>query len=128
MGKAQEDSAFGDLLPQANVFAQLSDNDVKYDTDLVEDQTYQGERYSLQVRQMLFNWSTLSRHAGARQQLAQRESELLDAMSLLLVDVSDRYFQVLLADGGVQLLRAERNWCSSSCGKPRHFTSASWCG
>ena len=107
MGKAQEDSVFGELLPQANVFAQLSENDTTYDSDLVEDQSYSGERYSLQVRQMLFDWSTLSRYAGARQQLAQRESELLDAMSMLLVDVSERYFQVLLADGGVELLRAE---------------------
>jgi outer membrane protein len=107
MGKAQEDSVFGELLPQANVFAQLSENDSTYDSDLVEDQSYSGERLSLQVRQMLFDWSTLSRYAGARQQLAQRESELLDAMSMLLVDVSERYFQVLLADGGVELLRAE---------------------
>ncbi len=107
MGKAQEDSAFGALLPQANVAAQFSDNDVEYDTDLIEDQSFNGERYSVQVRQMLFNWSTLSTRAKAEQLVAQRESELLDVMSMLLVDVSERYFNVLLADGGVELLRAE---------------------
>lgn len=108
MGKAQQDSAFGALLPQASFSAQLSDNDVEYDTDLIDDQSYQGERYALQVRQMLFNWKTLSTRARTEQMVAQRESELLDVMSTLLVDVSDRYFQVLLADGGVELLRAEQ--------------------
>ena len=107
MGKAQEDSAFGALLPQATASAQFSKNDVKYDSDVIDDQDYDGERYSVQVRQMLFNWSTLSRRAGAEQQVAQRESELLDVMGLLLVDVSERYFNVLLADGGVGLLKAE---------------------
>jgi outer membrane protein len=108
MGKAQEDSAFGALLPQASATAQLSDNDVEYDSDLVEDQSYDGERYAVQIRQMLFNWSTLSRRAAAEQLVAQRESELLDVMSLLLVDVSERYFNVLLADGGVKLLKSEQ--------------------
>ena len=50
MGKAQQDSAFGALLPQANFAAQFSDNDVEYDTDLVDDQSDKGERYSIQVR------------------------------------------------------------------------------
>jgi len=108
MGKAEQDSAFGALLPQANISAQFSDNDVYYDTDLVDDQSYTGERYSVQVRQMLFNWTTLSTRARAEQLVAQRESELLDVFSMLLVDVSERYFQVLLADGGVELLRVEQ--------------------
>jgi len=108
MGKAQEDSAFGALLPQANINAQFSKNDVKYDSDLVDDQDFNGERYSVQVRQMLFNWSTLSKRARAEQLVAQRESELLDVFSMLLVDVSERYFQVLLSDGGVELIRDEQ--------------------
>lgn len=107
MGKAQEDSAFGALLPQASASAQFSENDVQYDTDLVDDQAYNGERYSIQVRQMLFNWRSLSARARAEQVVAQRESELLDVMSQLLVNVSERYFNVLLADGGVHLLQAE---------------------
>jgi outer membrane protein len=108
LGKAQQDSAFGALLPQANFSAQFSDNDVEYDSDLVNDQSYTGERYSVQVRQMLFNWSTLSNRAMAEQVVAQRESELLDVFSMVLLDVSARYFQVLLADGGVRLLRDEQ--------------------
>jgi len=108
MGKAQQDSAFGALLPQANISAQFSKNDVEYDSNLIDDQDYNGERYSVQVRQMLFNWSTLSTRAKAEQLVAQRESELLDVFSMLLVDVSERYFQILLSDGGVELIRAEQ--------------------
>jgi len=107
MGKAEEDSAFGAMMPQADFAAQLSDNKVEYDSDQFDDQKYDGARYSLQVRQMLFNWRTLSTRARARQVVAQRESELLDVMSMLLVDVSERYFHVLLADGTVELIRAE---------------------
>lgn len=40
--------------------------------------------------------------------LDQRESELLDALSKLSVDVVERYFNVLLADYNVQLLEAEQ--------------------
>jgi outer membrane protein len=108
LGKAQEDDAFGAMLPQADVSAQFSENDVKYDSDLIEDQSYSGERYGVQVRQMLFNWSSLSARARAQEIVEQRESELLDVFGNLLVDVSDLYFQVLLADGGVTLLKAER--------------------
>jgi outer membrane protein len=107
MGKAQQDSAFGQLLPQASFNASLSDNEVAFDSGL-PDQSYNGERYSIQVRQMLFNWSKLSRRASAEQMVAQRESELLDVMSSLLVDVSERYFAVLLADGDLQLIQAEK--------------------
>ncbi len=110
MGKAREDSAFGQLLPQASFSANsanLSDNEVQFDTGLVDDQSYNGERYSVQVRQMLFNWRTLSSRAKAEQLVAQREAELVDVMSLLLVDVSERYFKVLLADGDLQLIKAE---------------------
>jgi outer membrane protein len=107
MGKAQADSAFGALLPQASFNASFSDNEVQFDTDLVDDQSYNGERFSVQVRQMLFNWKTISSRARTKQVLAQRESELLDVMSLLLVDVSERYFRVLLAQGDLNLKQAE---------------------
>ncbi|MEM1154285.1 MAG: TolC family outer membrane protein [Pseudomonadota bacterium] len=110
IGKAQQDTAFGALLPQANAFAQLSDNEVEFDSDELSDQnrSYDGERYSLQVRQMLFDWRLLSSRAKSKRLVAQREAELLDVMGTLLVDVSERYFDVLLADGDVRLVRDEQ--------------------
>ena len=108
MGRAQADSSFGALLPQANFFANWSDNEVEYESDLIEDQDFNGERFSLQVRQVLFNWSAISDRRRTKQIVAQREAELLDVMSMLLVDVSDRYFQVLLAERDLELVQAER--------------------
>lgn len=104
---AQDDGAFGQMLPQASFNASFSDNEVKYDAPSIDDQKFDGERYSIQVRQTLFNWRTLSSRARTQQVIAQREAELLDVMSLLLVDVSERYFRVLLADGDVGLIQAE---------------------
>ena len=107
-GQARADSAFGALLPQASFSGNWSDNDVQYDTDLVDDQGYDGERYGFQVRQVLFNWSVLSSRARTKQDVAVAEAELLDTLSMLLVDTSERYFNVLLADNDLKLIQAER--------------------
>lgn len=108
MGKAQEDSAFGRMLPQVSLNAQLSDNELDLTETDFDAQSYNGQRYSAQVRQMLFNWSTISARSRARQVVVQREAELMDVMSMLLVDVSERYFKVLLADGDLRLTASEQ--------------------
>jgi outer membrane protein len=108
LGQARADGSFGALLPQANVLANFSDNDVSFDNNLLEDQDYTGKRYSLQVRQVLFNWQALSNRRRTQQEVAQKEAELLDVMSMLLVDTSDRYFNVLLADRNLTLIQSER--------------------
>jgi outer membrane protein len=106
--QARADGSFGALLPQANVIANFSDNDVSFDNNLLEDRDYTGKRYSLQVRQVLFNWQALSKRRRTQQEVAQKEAELLDVMSMLLVDTSDRYFNVLLADRNLTLIQSER--------------------
>ena len=108
MGKAQADSSLGVLLPQVSAFGNWSDNDVTFDSDLIDNQQYDGRRYGLQVRQVLFNWSALSNRRRSHRVMAQREAELLDVMSIVLVDTSRRYFNVLLTDGNLRLVRAER--------------------
>jgi outer membrane protein len=108
LGKAQADSALGVMLPQANLTANFSDNDVQYDSDIIEDSDYTGKRYGIQVRQILFNWAALAERARARQVIAQRESELLDVVSMLLLDVSERYFNVLLAQSELGLIQSEK--------------------
>lgn len=108
MGKAQADSAFGALLPQANLTGNWSDNDVSFDSNEIEDRDYNGKRYGIQVRQTLFNWSALSARARTEQVRAQREAELLDVMSILLLDISERYFSVLLAERDLEITRAEK--------------------
>jgi outer membrane protein len=105
--RAQHDVARGALLPQASAFAQYSANEVNFDDPLQPRQSYGGERYVVQVRQMLFNWRSISARARASNVIDQREAELMDVMSELSVNLAQRYFNVLLADDNVELLEAE---------------------
>lgn len=109
VGEAQKDAARGMLLPQATASAQLSDNRLEFNEGQNPTENYPGERYAVQLRQMLFNWQSISARSRAARVLDQRESELLDAMSKLSVDVSERYFNVMLADHNVSLLEAEQS-------------------
>ncbi|MFT7286681.1 MAG: outer membrane protein [Halieaceae bacterium] len=108
-GEAQKDAAGAAMLPQASVNAQWSDNRVTFDRLINPREVFDGERYGLQVRQMLFNWSQISARGRANRILNQRQSELIDTMGQLSVDVAERYFNVLLADDGVRLLKDEKN-------------------
>ena len=62
VAKAQFDQSTGQLLPQVNMYANFSDNEVDYDenTAFQLDQEYRGEKYSFVLRQTLFNWQALS--------------------------------------------------------------------
>ncbi len=109
IGQARSDGRFAQLLPQATLFANVSDNAVEFpENDNVAREEYDGQRYSLQVRQMLFDWSKLSAQTQAEQVVEQYEAEYLDVLSLMLVDVAERYFNVLLADNDLKLIRDER--------------------
>lgn len=107
VSEARKDVARAQLLPQASASMQFSDNEVEYLEGAQPDQSYDGERYSFQVRQMLFNWSSIAGRARAARLVDVSEAELLDALNQLSVDVAERYFNVLLADDNVRLLEAE---------------------
>lgn len=107
-GEAGAQIARGNLLPQATATGSWSENRVEFFDAAGTVQNFPGERHSVQVRQMLFNWQSISANLRANRLLDQRESELLDAMGQLSVDVAERYFNVLLADNNVALLEAEQ--------------------
>ncbi len=109
IAKAQYAHSRGQLLPQANLHANFSENEVDYDenTPFQTDSEYDGEKYSFVLRQTLFNWAALSNRAKMSELITQRESEQLDVMGLLLVDVAQRYFEVLAAQNNLSLIRAE---------------------
>jgi outer membrane protein len=106
-GEAGRAIARGGLLPQATASGQLTDNHITFN-ETGDENSYPGERYAVQVRQMLFDWRRISANRRARRIVDQRESELLDALGSLSVDVTERYMDVLLADREVALLEAER--------------------
>ena len=107
-GEAGRQVARGGLLPQATASGQLTDNQIEFPEAQEPGRTYPGERYSVQVRQMLFDWQRISATRRANRLVDQRTSELLDALGQLSVDVGQRYFDVLLADRNVALLEAEK--------------------
>ena len=108
LGQAQADQSLGRLLPQANGIANLSYNEVAFEDVRLTDQNFTGQRYALQVRQALFNWAAWANRARTNQVVDQREVEMLDTVSQLLVDVAQRYFSVLLAENDLRLIRAEK--------------------
>ena len=107
-GEAGSQIARGGLLPQVTASGQWTDNQVSFDDAQNTRQNFPGERRSIQLRQMLFNWQSISAKRRANRVVDQRENELLEALGQLSLDVSERYLNVLLADRNVELLQAEK--------------------
>ena len=103
---ARRKAANAQLLPQINANASISDND---QLDNVRDfrSKYRGERYSIQLTQVLFNWSAFSARSAAYLSEDQAEAEYYAQLSYVLTEVADRYFAVLQADDAVTSIAAE---------------------
>ena len=98
ISEARSDAAFGQLKPQISAQATVTDNRRKSGGTLDE---FDGERYSVQLRQVLFNWATFYRRSQADSELDQAEAEYYYELSSLLTEVADKYFEVLQAQGEV---------------------------
>lgn len=109
IGSARKDQANGQLLPQVNVTATVSDNDRTASNATGPDkQTYIGERYSLQVSQILFNWQAFESRRQAYLLEDQSEAEYYAQLAQLLTDVADRYLAVLAAEDTLRSLISEQ--------------------
>lgn len=107
---AQRDAARGAIMPQLTAFGDWSENNVEYRATAVSQlptERFPGERYGLQFRQTVFNWSRwreLDRltalERGAEQELEVAETELLGMLT-------EAYLNVMLADADVQQLEDE---------------------
>lgn len=107
---AEHGQARGRLLPQINASMSLTENDLSSPEDpTTPREDYSGERMSLSLRQTLFNWQLLARKAAAKELIAQREEDLVEAMGTLLMTVLKRYLEVLIAQENLALLDAEVN-------------------
>lgn len=118
ISEARSDAAFGQLKPQISAQATVTDNRRKSGGTLDE---FDGERYSVQLRQVLFNWATFYRRSQADSELDQAEAEYYYELSSLLTEVADKYFEVLQAQGEVtsksKELDAVKNQLSQIQGK-----------
>jgi outer membrane protein len=104
IGSARKDQSNGRLLPQVNANANISQNDT---TQLSIDSSYNGERYSLTVSQVLFNWQAFESRRQAYLLEDQSEAEYYADLGVLLTDVADRYLNVLQAEDTLRSIESE---------------------
>jgi len=104
IGTARKRAANGRLLPQVNANASLSDNRRNALNQL---QNFNGERYSVQLTQVLFNWQAFSARSQAYLIEDQFEAEYFGELANLLMDVSEKYFNVLQADDALRSVESE---------------------
>ncbi len=106
IGSARKQAANGRLLPQVSANASVSDNR-RTISDTNQLQTFDGQRYSVQLSQVLFNWQAYSARSAAYLVEDQIEAEYYGALSNLLTDVAERYFNVLQAQDALDSISAE---------------------
>ena len=106
ISSARKKAANGELLPQLSASGSVSDNN---QLDNVRDirNKYRGERYSVQLTQVLFNWSAFSARSAAYLSEDQAEAEYYAQLSYVLTDVAEKYFEVLQAQDAVTSINAE---------------------
>lgn len=102
---ARSQQANGQLLPQISANANVSENDRTQNGQ--PELTYTGERYTLQLSQVLFNWSAFSASGRAALQEDQSEAEYYAQVAQLLTDVADAYLGVLQAEDALRSTEAE---------------------
>lgn len=106
INSARRKAANSQLLPQVSANATLSDNN-QFDNVRDIRNKYRGERYSLQLSQVLFNWSAFSARSAAYLSEDQAEAEYYAQLSYVLTDVAEKYFAVLQAEDAVTSINAE---------------------
>lgn len=109
IGTARERQALGNLLPQVNANASITDNR-RNSFDFIGNpqlQEFDGERYSLSLSQVLFNWQAYSAKKRASHIENQLEAEYYYELAFLLTDVAERYLNVLQAQDALTSIASE---------------------
>lgn len=104
IGAARRSAATGQLLPQVRANASLSDN-----TRIQSGQetTFDGNRYSLQLTQVLFNWQAFAARAQAVLREDQAEQLYYSELAILLTDVAEKFFDTLQARDALDSIASE---------------------
>lgn len=110
IGDARRRGATGQLLPQVSASASITENRQERadpQTGTEEVSRYQGERYAVQLRQVLFDWQTFQRRNYASLEEAQFDAEYFAELSALLTEVAEAYFDVLQAEDALASSESE---------------------
>jgi len=105
IGTARREAANGQLFPQVSASASISDNRQERTGGAPVD--YRGERYAVQLRQVLFDWRVFARRGQAYAVENQYEALYHAELAAHLSDVAERYFDVLQAQDALESSRAE---------------------
>jgi outer membrane protein len=96
--------ATGQLLPQLNANGSISDNRREAQGFI---NNFDGERYSVQLTQVLFNWRAFSARKSAALDEDRQQAEYFYEVAFLLTDVADRYLSVLQAQDALDSISSE---------------------
>jgi outer membrane protein len=105
ISSARKRAANGQLLPHVSANASLSDN--RQNALNQQLQNFDGERYSLQLTQVLFNWEAFASRKQASLLEDQNEAIYFAQLAFLLTDVSEKYFAVLQAGDALESIGSE---------------------
>ena len=104
IGAARRSAANGQLLPQVRANASLSDNTRN---QAGQETTFDGNRYSVQLTQVLFNWQAFAARAQAVLREDQAEQLYYSELAILLTDVAEKYFDALQARDALDSIASE---------------------
>ena len=104
IGAARRSAATGQLLPQVRANASLSDN-TRFQSG--QETTFDGNRYSLQLTQVLFNWQAFAARAQAVLREDQAEQLYYSELAILLTDVAEKFFDTLQARDALDSIASE---------------------
>lgn len=105
IGSARRRAANGRLLPQVSARASISDN--RRESIGEARRTFDGERFSVQLTQTLFNWQAFAARSQAYLIEDQLEAEYYGELANLLTDVAEKYFNVLQAKDALDSIASE---------------------
>jgi outer membrane protein len=103
--RAQEDQAFGKLLPQAALRGNYSVNQLKYETRNANG--YPGRNAGVNLRQPLFDLQAYLLMKSQKSRTEQGEENLLAAHQQLIFDLVERYVDALEAADKNEIIRSE---------------------
>ena len=104
ISRAQKRAANAQLLPQLSAGANVSENR-QYQLNRFRE--FDGERYFISLSQTLFNWEQFAARKQARLVENQLEEEYYYALSSVLTEVADSYFNVLQSQNALSSLSSE---------------------
>jgi len=105
IGSARKRAAGGQFLPQ--ISATLSNNENRRRSLFGGVNEFPGERYSLVLSQVLFNWQASAARKRAVAEESQAEASYFYELAYTLTDVADKYFAVLQAQDALTSINQE---------------------